>query len=131
MKGSKDAIRTARQLLKVTFVDGKLDGDRARSIVRRFAAEKPRGYLGILEAYYRMVRMETEKRHARVESATGLDAGLKDQVVKDLQSKYGDDLTTTFEENPELVGGMRVRVGSDVWDGSVRGRLAALAARFS
>lgn len=131
MKGSKDAIRTARQLLKATFVDGKLDGARARLIVRRVAAGKPRGYLGILEAYHRMVRLEMEKRHARVESAAGLDPGLKDQVARDLQAKYGEDLTTTFEENAELVGGMRVRVGSDVWDGSVRGRLAALAARFS
>jgi F-type H+-transporting ATPase subunit delta len=32
-----------------------------------------------------------------------------------------------FAENPALVGGLRVRVGSDVIDGSVAGRLAALA----
>ena len=37
------------------------------------------------------------------------------------------DLTTNFIVNPELLGGMRIRVGSDVWDSSVRNRLQRLA----
>jgi F0F1-type ATP synthase delta subunit len=35
-----------------------------------------------------------------------------------------------FTVEPALIGGMRVTIGSDVYDGSVRGRLEALAARF-
>jgi len=36
----------------------------------------------------------------------------------------------TFGVNPELIGGLRVKVASDVFDGSVRGRLAALESGF-
>ena len=43
---------------------------------------------------------------------------------------YGHGLDTSFEINPALIGGMRIRVGSDVYDGSVRARLAALEARL-
>jgi F-type H+-transporting ATPase subunit delta len=37
-------------------------------------------------------------------------------------------LATSFEHKPELIGGMRIKVGSDVYDGSVKARLAALEA---
>jgi F-type H+-transporting ATPase subunit delta len=46
--------------------------------------------------------------------------------VANLKKKYGSDLTTEFVVNPELLGGMRIRVGSDVWDGTVRNRLERL-----
>ena len=131
MKGRKDAIKTARQLLKASFDGGRLNADTVRTIVRHVVAVKPRGFLGILEAYQRMVRLEIEKRHALIECATGLDASLQNQVVRDLRGKYGDDLTMEFRVTPGLIGGMRVRVGSDVWDGSVRGRLNRLAESVS
>jgi F-type H+-transporting ATPase subunit delta len=46
--------------------------------------------------------------------------------VANLKKKYGGDLTAEFVVNPQLLGGMRIRVGSDVWDGSVRNRLERL-----
>jgi F-type H+-transporting ATPase subunit delta len=46
--------------------------------------------------------------------------------MSSLQRKYGTDLTTEFVTTPELLGGLRIRVGSDVWDGSVRQRLQRL-----
>jgi F-type H+-transporting ATPase subunit delta len=46
--------------------------------------------------------------------------------VNNLKKKYGNDLTATFTVNSDLLGGMRVRVGSDVWDSSVRNRLQRL-----
>ena len=44
----------------------------------------------------------------------------------DITRTHGDDLTFDTAVRPELIGGLRVRVGSDVWDGSVRARLEAL-----
>ncbi len=45
-------------------------------------------------------------------------------------SRERRDLTTEFGVNRELLGGMRIRVGSDVWDGSVRHRLESLQQQF-
>jgi F-type H+-transporting ATPase subunit delta len=43
---------------------------------------------------------------------------------------YGDGLATSFRENADLIGGMRIKVGSDVYDGSIRRKLEALRARL-
>lgn len=127
MTRSKEAKRNARQLLRATFVEGRLDGERAKAIVKGVQKVKPRGYIHILEAYLKLLRLELEKRHAIVESATPLDANLESQVRGDLARSYGDDLTFEFRVDPALLGGMRIQVGSDVWDGSVKARLAQLA----
>ena len=131
MKVSKDALRHARALFQTCAKDGKLDLDRVKMIVKRVGEEKPRGYLGILSAFQRLIRLDLEKRHAVIESAEALTEDLKNGVLKDLKARYGDDVTSEFKVVPELLGGMRVRVGSDIWDGSVKTRLDQLSQAFS
>src|SRR5687768_3994869 len=58
MKISKEARRTARQLIRYTLRDGKVNEDTARRIVAKLIAEKPRHYAGILNAYSRLLRLE-------------------------------------------------------------------------
>ena len=126
MKISKDAARAARQLHRLSHKDGRLDGDLIKEITSRISAAKPRGYLAILQEYSRLLRLEIENLEALVESAIELGAQAGNDLVNDLRAKYGEELKAEFKVNPELLGGMRVKVGSDVWDGSVRARLNAL-----
>ncbi|CAN5909241.1 hypothetical protein BH11VER1_BH11VER1_09430 [soil metagenome] len=127
MKINKVALRSARQLLRACVdAEGRLLTDRAMLVVKKMGETKPRGYLGILSAFQRLLRMEVEKRTATIESATPLAQAVSDKLRADLQKKYGNDLTFQFSENPALIGGLRVKVGSHVWDGSVRAKLEAL-----
>ena len=126
MKASKDAQRIARQLLKATVSSGQVDGETVKAVLTKLVADKPRGYLGVINAYAHLVRLELEKSHATIESAAPLGAAMEADVESDLKKKYGDQITAEFKNNPELLGGMRVRVGSDVWDGSVKNRLERL-----
>jgi F-type H+-transporting ATPase subunit delta len=126
MKINKEIRRTSKQLLRASLTDGQLDRGRVASLVQSLIDKKPRHYVDILENYKRLIRLEVEKRHARIESATPLNAEANSRILKNLQTKYGKDLTTEFVVNPELLGGMRIRIGSDVWDGSVRNRLERL-----
>lgn len=126
MKVSKDALRTARQFLRLTLRNGTLDLGAARTIVAKVIAEKPRNYAGILRSYQRLLRLEIEKRHAIVESATAPTGEEQTKVVSDLQNRHGQDVTTEFRVSPELLGGIRIKLGSNVWDGSVKSRLDAL-----
>ncbi|MCB1237415.1 MAG: F0F1 ATP synthase subunit delta [Verrucomicrobiae bacterium] len=130
MKSSKETQRVARQLLKATVAEGRVDAGVVKKIVRTLSEKKPRGYLKLIDAYTRLVRMELERGQAIVESAVELDAAARGRVEKDLKKKHGDHLATEFRVNPDLLGGMRVRVGSDVWDGSVKARLQRLRERF-
>ena len=54
----------------------------------------------------------------------------QERVVSGLVAKYGDDLTFEYRVTPELLGGLKIRVGNDVFDGSVKGRLDRLAEAF-
>jgi F-type H+-transporting ATPase subunit delta len=131
MKISKEARRSSRQLFKACLVDGKLDESRVRSVVSKVAAAKPRAYMGILNNFSSLVRAEIDRQHAVVESATALDAGTQGNLKVSLSKKYGRELSLEFQVRPELLGGIRVKVGSDVWDGSVKARLEALKASLS
>ncbi|HIG82447.1 MAG TPA: H(+)-transporting ATPase [Verrucomicrobia bacterium] len=126
MKVTKDAARSARQLLRLSHKDGILDYDRIKEITTKVSEAKPRGYLAILQEFGRLVRLDVERRQAVIETATELGAQAGNTVVEDLRRKYGSTLTAEFKVNPDLLGGMRVKVGSDVWDGSVKARLTEL-----
>jgi F-type H+-transporting ATPase subunit delta len=126
MKINKETRRLAKELLRASYVDGKLDSARVSSLVKSLIEKKPRHYIQTLEAYQRLLRLEVEKRTATVETATELPSDAQKEIVENLKRKYGSDLTARFTINPELLGGMRIRVGSDVWDSSVRNRLQRL-----
>src|SRR5438132_8896517 len=126
MQGKKEVRQIARDMLRASFTDGQLDRGRIGSVVDSVLAKRPRNYLKILEYYKRLLRLEAEKRHARIETMTALEPEIASQISLNLARRYGPDLTTEFVVNPALLGGMRIRVGSDVWDGSVRNRLERL-----
>ena len=131
MKISKEARRSSRQLFKACLVNGKLDDSRVRSVVSKVAEAKPRAYMGILNNFSSLVRGEIDRQRAVVESATPLTSDLQANLKTSLSQKYGRELTLEFLVSPELLGGIRVKVGSDVWDGSVKARLEALKASLS
>ena len=127
MKISKQARRDGKALFNTCKVSGVLDEGRVRQTVGAVIAKKPRGYVGILSHFQRLVKLDLERRSARIESATPLSEALTASVKANLAQRYGQGLTVNFAVNPALIGGLRVKVGSDVFDGSVRARLDALA----
>ena len=126
MKINKEIRQLSREMLRASFTDGQLDPGRISSIIDSVTARKPRNYIDVLKNYRRLLRLEVEKRRAQIETASEMDPATQSEVVANLKKKYGSDLTPEFVVNPELFGGMRIRVGSDVWDGSVRNRLERL-----
>ena len=126
MKINKETRQLSKQLLRASFTDGQLDAGRISSLVKSLIEKKPRHYIQVLEAYQRLLRLEVEKRTATIETATELSPDAGQEMVNNLKRRYGNDLTARFVVNAELLGGMRIRVGSDVWDSSVRNRLQRL-----
>jgi F-type H+-transporting ATPase subunit delta len=126
MKINKETRQLSKGLLRSSFTDGQLDNGRIASLVKALIDKKPRHYLKVLEAYKRLLRLEVEKRSATIETASELALELAAEIVTNLKRKYGSELATRFVVNRELIGGMRIRVGSDVWDSSVRNRLHRL-----
>src|SRR5260370_40408973 len=97
------------------FTDGQLDPGRIASLVDSLIVRKPRHYVEILKNYRRLLRLELEKRQARIETASEVDSATTSELVGNLRKKYGSDLTTEFGVNPDLLGAPRIPVGSDCW----------------
>ena len=130
MKIDRRARRAARQLFRLCMVDGMLDEGRVRQVAKRMASSGQRGALATLSGFQRLVRLERDRHTAVVESAVPLPESVRADVEAGLTRLYGRGLAASFDENPELIAGMRIKVGSDVYDGSVRARLTALQSRL-
>ncbi len=126
MKVSKVAQSTARRIFRLCSQDGQINEEHLRIAITKLSTEKPRDYRGMLQALRRLIRAEVAKKQVTVESAAPLDQETTTSVQDSLRQQYGQDLTFTFKTNPELLGGMRVRVGNDLFDGSVKARLNRL-----
>ncbi len=130
MKISKQARRDGKSLFNICKVSGVLDENRVRQTVSAVIDRKPRGYAGILSHFHRLVKLDIARRTAVVESAATLAEEIATTVKAELAWRYGQGLNVNFTVNPALIGGMRVKVGSDVFDGTVRARLNELAEKM-
>jgi F-type H+-transporting ATPase subunit delta len=130
MKISKQAQRDARQLFRSCQVNNLLDENRVRQTVALLSDKKPRGYVEILSRLLRLVKLDLERRAARVESATALPADLQAALANRIKKIYGGGVNIVFGQNPALLGGLRIQVGSDLYDGSVQTKLNRLAQSF-
>jgi F-type H+-transporting ATPase subunit delta len=131
MKTARQAQREARQLFRLSFVDGSLDENRVRLVVERVLAARQSGGLAVASRFLRLVRQDRARHHAEIASALPLPAPIRAEIEASLARQYGAGLITSFVEDPSLIGGVRLTAGSDVYDGSVKGGLAALEGRFA
>jgi F-type H+-transporting ATPase subunit delta len=104
MKISKQARRDAKALFQTCKVNGLLDEDRVRAAVNAVIERKPRGHVAILHHFQRLVKLDLDRRTARIENAVESSPELMNSIQANLEKRYG------------------------VFDGSVKARLDALQA---
>jgi F-type H+-transporting ATPase subunit delta len=126
MRTIRQTRREAKQLFRLCLVNGLLDENRVRQVVRRVLDSKRRGSLALVSHFLHLVKLDRVRHTAEVRSATPLPADLQAGIQAGLARIYGPGVSASFTQDPALIGGMRIRVGSDVYDGSVRARLTAL-----
>jgi F-type H+-transporting ATPase subunit delta len=130
MSRTKQARRDAKELFRLCLENGLLDEGRVRDVVRRVAESRNRNRFKFLSHFRRLVELDHARHTATVENATPLSADMQASIQAGLSHTYGPGLNTTFTHNLELIGGMRIKVGSDVYDSSVKARLTAIQTRF-
>jgi F-type H+-transporting ATPase subunit delta len=130
MKITKQSRRDAKALFQSSRTNGVLDENKVRQVVQKVLAAKPRGYMGVLQHFQRLVKLDIDRRTALIESATPLSSAQESDLSSVLSRQYGQGLQISFTHNPSLLGGLRIKVGSDVVDATIQGRLNALAESF-
>ena len=130
MKSPKQIKHEARQLFaSVWSAEGRM-GTALAWQWRKFLELRRRWYLALLVEFHGSLKLDQKSHTAETESVVPLPPELQTRVQTRIEGLYGVGLTTLFAHEPELIGGMRIRVGGDVYDDSIRSRLAELARRF-
>ena len=127
MAANKQAQQLARQLFKLSIVDGAISADRVAGVLGYLEQLKPAHPLVVLKAYHRLVATEFAKSQAVVEHAGTVSNSILQTIAASMTKKYGRAITVSTRANPDLLAGLRVRVGDDVYESSVSGQLDALA----
>lgn len=127
MKIGKDTQNAARRLFRLCLDGNTVAEDRVRLIAWKIAERKPRNYEALLAAFSRMVEYAVKSRTATIQSAVPLTEEERSRIQTKLAAKYGDGLYYNWEVAPDLLGGVRIQVGDDVKDGSVRSKIDRLA----
>ena len=127
---ARQAQRDARRLFRLCVVDGAVDETRARGVVQRMVEAARPSTMAVLSRFQRLVRIDRAKHRAIVVSAAPLPDEVRSELEAGVLRLYGGQIVTSFAEDPTLIGGVRITVGSDVYDGTVKARLETLAASF-
>lgn len=87
-------------------------------------------YQGICEAYFRLEDELEGRITAQVEAPVEIDEGLVTGVKERLQTLTGREIVLKVDKNPALIGGLVVRVGNVILDGSIKTQLEKIKGRL-
>ena len=99
-----------------------------RSFLGVLAENRRLGQLGdIVRAFRRLASRHRGEATAEVTSAHPLDEGQVSELKQQLRQRIGREVNVDLKVDPQLLGGLVVRIGSQMIDSSIRTRLNALA----
>ena len=124
MKTTKQLQREARHLFRLCMVNGSLDERLVRQVIQGVLASKRHGYLALVNKFERLVKLEQTRQTAEAESKTPASHNSRPNIEESSARMHGPRLSISFVERHTPNGGIRVRVGSDAYDGRVKESLA-------
>lgn len=127
MRGDKKTKQLAKQLFKLSLVNGSVSPEQVTGVLGYIEKTAPRQALVLLRLYQQAIVTELAKSNAQVEHAGPIAATTLAQIAAALTKKYSRPVTATAKPNARLLAGLRVRIGSDVYESTVAGQLTQLA----
>jgi F-type H+-transporting ATPase subunit delta len=147
LRSFADIVRESAELRNV-LSSPAVSAARKRAVAGRFAVTLPlsklvrnflfvlidRRRIGMLEEVIDAFETEIDTRlgivRARVTSAAPLDEAQRAEMQSALARVAGKQVRASFDVDPALIGGAVARIGSTIYDGSVRGQLDTLRSRL-
>src|SRR6476646_1440227 len=121
---------------KLKLLDSIIQHIGATKMLRNFLAvlidNRRIGNVGdLLEQFKQELDRRMGIAHAKVTSVRELSSAERKSLEKELAEITGKTVRATYSEDARLLGGVLVRVGSTVYDGSVLGRLQRMRAEIA
>jgi F-type H+-transporting ATPase subunit delta len=125
--GKKQIQQLARQLFKLSAVNGELSADRVAGVLQYLEKHRPAHSLAVLKIYQRLIVAEVARGQALIDHAGSINEALLAGIVAAMAARYRRKLTSLSRRDDSLLAGLRVRVGDDVYESTVASQLAQLA----
>jgi len=123
VKVSKSSAQLAKRIYSLCLTEGSLDDSKLLKAIALLKKNPPSDHKGILVALKELVRLDQEAKTVTVESAEKLDSAEAVRLTNTLTKKYGEGLIFKFKVNPALIAGLKIQVGSHVFDGSLLAKI--------
>lgn len=127
MAADKKTKLLAKQLFKLSLVNGTVSPEQVAGVLGYIEKHAPHHPLQLLKLYHRLIAAELAKSKAIVEHAGPVSDTTLKAIEAAMTRKYGHAVAASAKASPALLAGLRVRVGSDVYESSVAGQLANLS----
>ena len=129
MASAKKQIQLlAKQFVRLSLVDGAVSAERVGGVLAYVEKHRPPHTTAVLKAYARLMAAEIARGQAVIEHAGAIQETALAGIAAGMTHKYGRKITSVARRNDALLAGLRVRVGDDLYESTVAGQLAVLAA---
>lgn len=114
-----------------TLLGGKVEPTTLTLVERLVRQLRGRSVLGGLEQLVDMAAQRRERSVAYVRTSTALSAEQQQRLASTLERIYARPIALHLEVDPDIGGGLVIRVGDEIIDGSTSGRLANLTRKLA
>ena len=125
--------RLVRELVRLSRDGDRVSSERVEAVLTALRNRPPAGYREVVRLYRAAIARALQLEEVVIESAGPLSEETVADVVARFSASAGRSLRPVLKVRPDLLAGIRVRVGDDVWDASASGALSRLerAARIA
>jgi len=127
MQRDKKITQFVKKLVRMSKDGGVVTEARVGEVLSALKQARPRHLGRILKTYLRYIQREVAAQTALVSTPGDLSPEALQAIATHYSKIYGRTIQGATRQDPSLIAGVRVRVGDDVYDASVAGRLKRLA----
>lgn len=126
IQASRHSINQSRALFDLCLTEGRLDEEKMRHLIEALKKNNSRNLRDLLAGLWKRIEHHIREHTAILESAGELSSDEVNAIFSQMEKHEGPFLKRNYRANPQLIGGMRIQIGSNVWDGSIANRLQQL-----
>ena len=127
MKRDQKITKLAKKLLELSKDSGVVTESKVAEVLAGFQQVQHRRHLTVLKTFLNYLRREVALQTAVVSTPVGLSGDALSAIEVQFSKLYNRPVNVVTQPDTSLIAGVRVRVGDDVYDASVAGRLQRLA----
>lgn len=122
MKKSKLLQKTINKLVEASFRDGKIVENQVVKSIKALKALPKYEAIRALSEYLRGVKRMQRQYTLSIETTVPLSFSQLNKIKRIIEKKFKITRTQVFV-NPEILGGFRLKIGDEIWDQSILGKL--------